>query len=387
MSLISLGSRISNKIFLPILCSITFNIFYFFPYQKTDFKYQLFIIIPFSQLFLGIINIIRIKRSKKVLFKKNWKYKNQTKLKNWKKIMFLSLIISILSLITLLFDIFFNEIICEKDNYYFQDYIDYGYLGIIILTFMYYIRGNKQLGTHQKISIILSIIILIIQNIICYLNYNSFEFSKSLDLLILISLKSIKEFLINYQMITLNLSQYALLFINGILHLIYFLILTVILLIIDLHFFNYFFEYNNYLKDIPLIIISVILYSLFLVFNININYYISPISCMSIYIIHYFFNIISLIFFYEKVFFMSDKIYILVIFLSMIIVIFTLIQNEIIVLNFWGLNIDTMEKIDERGDLEFLESNKIIKESLISSFDNYSISNNPSLNDSQLNLN
>ena len=83
-------------------------------------------------------------------------------------------------------------------------------------------------------------------------------------------------------MITLNLSQYALLFINGILHLIYFLILTVILLIIDLHFFNYFFEYNNYLKDIPLIIISVILYSLFLVFNININYYISPISCMSI---------------------------------------------------------------------------------------------------------
>ena len=84
---------------------------------------------------------------------------------------------------------------------------------------------------------------------------------------------------------------------------------------------------------------------------------------------------------------MSDKIYILVIFLSMIIVIFTLIQNEIIVLNFWGLNIDTMEKIDERGDLEVLESNKIIKESLISSFDNYSISNNPSLNDSQLNLN
>ena len=41
MSLISLGSRISNKIFLPILCSISFNIFYFFPYQKTDFKYQL----------------------------------------------------------------------------------------------------------------------------------------------------------------------------------------------------------------------------------------------------------------------------------------------------------------------------------------------------------
>ena len=157
--------------------------------------------------------------------------------------------------------------------------------------------------------------------------------------LIPIIFSPIKELLINYLIISLSFSSYFLIFFNGILQSIYFIIYY---LFSDVSVF----QIIN-IKSIILATLFILFYSMFLLCKINTNYFLSPGHCIIIYFV------IALIFsgyltyeFSKKTTFLREFVYFIY---SLIFLIFNLIYNEIIILHFFNLDKDTMKKIDERA--------------------------------------
>jgi hypothetical protein len=341
MRIISFGFGIKKKIILPFISSI----FYFLSYlslTKLDNNINLYILLILSQLLFGIIYIILKYRSKRKSLIINDKLLDKIILikYNYIKILILSIIISFLSLnIIFEFDCYLNK--KENINLYSHNplfFIICGNFGIFIIGFFSYFKST--IGKHHKLTINLSLILLLIliyikRKILMKIFTNYYKY----HVLIPIIFSPIKELLINYLIISLSFSSYFLIFFNGILQSIYFIIYY---LFSDVSVF----QIIN-IKSIILATLFILFYSMFLLCKINTNYFLSPGHCIIIYFV------IALIFsgyltyeFSKKTIFLREFVYFIY---SLIFLIFNLIYNEIIILHFFNLDKDTMKKIDERA--------------------------------------
>ena len=336
MSLISFNLK--KKLFLPLIASLIFSLFY---RLLPNDNYDRLLIVSTSQILCGILNIIEIIRSKRKnliiddkIIKKNNLRKNNIKI----KIFFLYFLTSIFSLEFYAEIYFFKK---EEQNSSILFILTCS-IGIIILT-IYYYTEKRKVGRHQIPSIIVSIIFSIV---LFGLLFKSFTY---LVIIIFLTgiISPINEIIINYLMVYFNISQYKLIFVNGIFHSLYSAII-----------FNFFIFDEEEVKfydfnEIIIIIISIILYTLFIICKFNANYYLSPkhsidISTLySIFISIYNYILLFIPSYNEKQY-DKTKIQLLFIF-SLFFFILILLNNEIIIFNFCGLNQDTTLNIHNRA--------------------------------------
>lgn len=337
MSLISFNLK--KKLFLPLIASLIFSLFY---RLLPNDNYDRLLIVSTSQILCGILNIIEIIRSKRKnliiddkIIKKNNLRKNNIKI----KIFFLYFLTSIFSLEFYAEIYFFKK---EEQNSSILFILTCS-IGIIILTIYYSYTEKRKVGRHQIPSIIVSIIFSIV---LFGLLFKSFTY---LVIIIFLTgiISPINEIIINYLMVYFNISQYKLIFVNGIFHSLYSAII-----------FNFFIFDEEEVKfydfnEIIIIIISIILYTLFIICKFNANYHLSPkhsidISTLySIFISIYNYILLFIPSYNEKQY-DKTKIQLLFIF-SLFFFILILLNNEIIIFNFCGLNQDTTLNIHNRA--------------------------------------
>ncbi len=354
MKIFSFGFGLKKKIILPFISSI----FYFLSYlslSKLDNNINLYILLILSQLFFGIIYLILNHKSKRKSLILNYNLLDKVILikGNYIKILILSIIISFLSLnIIFEFDYYLNK--KNDKNLYSHNplfYIIIGNFGIFIIGLFSYFKAT--IGKHHKLTINLSLVLLIL---IIYIKRNilmrAFTNSYKIPVVIPIIFSPIKELLINYLIISLSYSPYFLIFFNGILQSIYFIIYY---LLSDIYIFQIL-----DIKNIILALLFIFFYCMFLCFKINTNYFLSPGHCI---IIYFLISLISSGYltyeFSKETFFLREFVYFIY---SLIFLIFSLIYNEIIILHFFDLDKDTMKEIDERAineDFNILNDNYI----------------------------
>ena len=354
-----------NKYFIfPFLCPIIGVLFNYFWREPISNIYNYYIHIYLSYIIGGIPYIILLINKK---CKRKDSYSNATKFinkytlnnkdnKNNSKKKWLIII-----LICLLNSIFRNRFFLI-DNNLIDGYLYY----VLFIPLFSKLILKIEIYKHQYLSLIISIIALILANINSYLKLEVDDIVPNIINFILILTNSLTYVLIKYIFNKYFISFYKLCFLQGIFFITFDSILFLIYSLIkysDLSIFNdcfSSFEFLNTTIKITFLIICILLQSANVIFRLIVIFYFSPILYFVTDIIQYLIDWI-LKSFQEGTSMPYTVLYPIG---SFIVLLSSLIYNEIIILNFWGLNKNTKIFVEYRQNIESIELSNI-KDSII----------------------
>ena len=345
-----------NLVFVALLVIILFfrtkiniKIYEILMDNYTKYEINYFFLTSISKLLLFVPYLINKKKNNKkikiiLLISNNKIVKNKNYFDNIVKIQICFLIFSCSYLN------FFSLNIYQSSDYFYRPY--YSYFSYdeyypIILFILYQIIFKIKFYNFHYVSIFILLLLLIIKNIFNVYKYEEdfiYNLKVNLSLIILRILFSISIILIKYLNVLYYIDMYLIYFISdGILYFIYLCIYESLLK-------ENFFKYLDFSSS------NLLYYFIFIVINFLQGYFFVIVLFLFNPIYYAFANLIylSIYNFYELFIYDNDKFYkISIIFISLIDLISVLIYSELIQLNCFNLNKNTMNNMIIRAENEF----------------------------------